>query len=493
MNNFYINLYRSMENDNYSQTIAWEFQWDEEKLIKKLVADWNPSFGSSSEFKSKLDSKIQEKIRLTKEQKQEQAALDAVPKNLKWRFYLTWYWYAVCSFLVLFLIWFCTNIFTWTLKIPTKYNYMEETQAFGNLERWWELTYNRDLNRASNFSYDSFDVDVLNEEEMDSEELELNTVSSVTNSVAKIAETRALWTNITENFLAITEETDSWDDTIYWDYLLADKFVYNQTYRFAYKDKLFPKLNAEYPVYKTSWILMWSNTPNQALKNLKIWNVSFKNFQDLDIMSLEMEQWTENWYNIIFDKRNMKLNFYPNSSWKASEYSEKLPSNKQVLKNVEKDLKNLWVSLKNYWEWIVNSEEFDENMWILQVFYPFLIQWKSVRYAEWNSEVWMHVAYDLNLQKVVSIVWIDIATYDVSNYPTLDKKFIESEIEQWGEYYSQWALHEDSTVILFDWMDVVYTEKLINWEIMYIPTIRSTVSTSLDNYVGPSVIYEEII
>jgi hypothetical protein len=54
------------------------------------------------------------------------------------------------------------------------------------------LTYNRDLNRASNFSYDSFDVDVLNEEEMDSEELELNTVSSVTNSVAKIAETRAL-------------------------------------------------------------------------------------------------------------------------------------------------------------------------------------------------------------------------------------------------------------------------------------------------------------
>jgi hypothetical protein len=37
----------------------------------------------------------------------------------------------------------------------------------------------------------------------------------------------------------------------------------------------------------------------------------------------------------------MKLNFYPNSSWKASEYSEKLPSNKQVLKNVEKDLKNL--------------------------------------------------------------------------------------------------------------------------------------------------------
>jgi hypothetical protein len=78
--------------------------------------------------------------------------------------------------------------------------------------------------------------------------------------------------------------------TAYWDYLLSDWFTYNQTYRFAYKDKLFPKLNLEYPVYKSSWILMWSNTPNQVLKNLKIWNVSFKNFQDLDIMSLEMEQ-----------------------------------------------------------------------------------------------------------------------------------------------------------------------------------------------------------
>ena len=105
----------------------------------------------------------------------------------------------------------------------------------------------------------------------------------------------------------------------------------------------------------------------------------------------------------------------------------------------------------------------------------------------------MHIAYDLNLQKVVSIVWIDIATYDVSNYPTLDKGIIESEIEKWWDYYNQGALHEDSTIILFDWMEVVYTEKEMNWEIMYIPTIRSTVSTSLDNYVGPSVVYEEIV
>jgi hypothetical protein len=58
-------------------------------------------------------------------------------------------------------------------------------------------------------------------------------------------------------------------------------------------------------------------------------------------MNLEMEQSVENGYNIIFDNRNSKLYFYPNSLWKASEYLGKLPSNKQVIKNVEKDLKNL--------------------------------------------------------------------------------------------------------------------------------------------------------
>jgi hypothetical protein len=42
----------------------------------------------------------------------------------------------------------------------------------------------------------------------------------------------------------------------------------------------------------------------------------------------------------------------------------------------------------------------------------------------------MRIAYDLNLQKVVSIDRIDIATYDVSNYPTIDKSNIENEIEK---------------------------------------------------------------
>ena len=207
-----------------------------------------------------------------------------------------------------------------------------------------------------------------------------------------------------------------------------------------------------------------------------------------------MEQSIENWYNITFDNRNMKLSFYPNSSWKASEYSGKLPSKKEIVKGVENDLKNLWVSLKNYWEAVVNLDDFDDTMWILQVFYPFLIQWKTVRNGETNQQLWMQVSYDLNLWKVVSVIWMDVATYDVSNYPTLEKKVIESWIEQWWEYYNQWALHEDSIVILFDWMNIVYIEKMLGeWSVMYVPAIRSTISTSLENYVGPLTVYKEII
>ena len=63
-----------------------------------------PNFSAKEEFKTKLDAKIQDKIKITKEQQADQAAMDAVPRKLKWRFYLTGYGYAVVSFVALFLI-----------------------------------------------------------------------------------------------------------------------------------------------------------------------------------------------------------------------------------------------------------------------------------------------------------------------------------------------------------------------------------------------------
>lgn len=475
-----------MTNKDQIKTIASEFKWDDKKLLEKLADEKAPKFTPREEFKSKLDDKIQEKIRITKEQKADQAAMEAVPRKLKWRFYLTGYGYAVVSFVALFLIWFCTNIFTWKLNVPTKYTYLEEKQAFWNLENW-KLAYNYDMDRASNFSYDDDINDAAYEEDIEAEENANYSTKSL-----KSTETQSLWATMsaTENFLA---DSNDEDDIFSPNYLFNRNFLFNQTYRFAYKDKQFPKLAIEYPIYKTSWILMWSNTPNQVLKNLKIWDVSFKKFQDLEIVGLYIQQNIENWYYISFDSESQRLNFYPNDKRQAKKFTGELPSKKQITKAVEKDLKQLWVSIKNYGDAEVDMENYDETMWIINVFYPFKINWKEVRDAEMEERIWIQIAYDLNLQKVVSVIWIDIATYDVSNYPTLDKSYIEEEIEKWWEFFEQWALHENSTIVLFDNMQIVYIPKYEDWTTYYVPAIKWEVDTNLEKYRWPNYVFQEIV
>ena len=479
-----------MTNKDQIKSIASEFKWDEKKLLEKLADEKLPEFAPREEFKEKLDAKIQDKIRITKEQKADQAAMDAVPRKLKWRFYLTGYGYAVVSFVALFLIWFCTNIFTWKLNVPTKYTYLNESEAFWSLENW-TLAYNYDIDRASNFTYDP-EFDAYEEDVIETEE-STDYSTKTFNTLSKSTETQAMWATMgaTENFL------DTWwdEDIDSPDYLLNSNknFLYNQTYRFAYKDKQFPKLAAEYPIYKVSWILMWSNTPNQVLKNLKIWDVSFKKFQDLEIAGLYINQNTENWYTISFDSDSQQLNFYPNDTRKAQNYEGKLPSKKQIIKAVEKDLKQLGVSIKNYWNAEIDIENYDESMWIINIFYPFKIQWKEVRDAEMEERIWMQIAYDLNLQKTVSIMWIDIATYDVSNYPTSEKSNIESEIEKWWEFFDQWALHKNSTVILFDNMQIVYIPKYENGNTYYVTAIKWETDPSVENYRWPKYVFQEIV
>ena len=478
-----------MTNKDQIKTIASEFKWDEKKLIEKLADEKMPKFPAREEFKEKLDVKIQDKIRITKEQKADQEAMDAVPRKLKWRFYFTWYGYAVVSFVALFLIWFCTNIFTWKLDVQNKFTYLENKEAFWNLENS-QLAYSYDLDRASNFIYDA-DMDDIDDEEEIEETADYSTKSL--NSVPKVAETQSLWAvmNATENYI---DSYDAWNDDIFsQNYLLNRNFIFNQTYRFAYKDKLFPKLATEYPIYKATWILMWSNTPNQVLKNLKIWDVSFKKFQDLEIAGLYIQQNTENWYSISFDKDSQTLNFYPNNNREAQEFDGKLPSNKQLIKAIEKELKELGISIKNYRDVEIDMENYDESMWIINVFYPFEIQGKEVRDAEMEEKIWMQIAYDLNLQKIVSIIWMDIATYDVSNYPTLEKSYIEKGIEKWWKYFEQWALHENSTVVLFDNMEIVYIPKNENWITYYVPAIKWETDAKLENYRWPKYVFQEIV
>jgi hypothetical protein len=56
-----------------------------------LLDDNTPSFKADHSFKKRLDSKISEKIKYAKEQRQDMETMNSIPKRLKWRMYLTGY------------------------------------------------------------------------------------------------------------------------------------------------------------------------------------------------------------------------------------------------------------------------------------------------------------------------------------------------------------------------------------------------------------------
>lgn len=469
-----------------TKSVADEFNWDEKKIVDMFLKDGNPSFNADENFKKKLDSKISEKIWYECKQMKDVETMNSIPKRLKWRMYLTWYGYAVVSFVALFLIWFCTNIFTWTIKLPTKYNRIENAHAFWNVSDLWNIENESYVNLDYASDDGEYDQTFLDDKENLVETKLKDSKSIVLSKLKSDTIVKTNWNNITS--------VDSKDDNLLWWYNVFDKFLYDKTYRFSYKSKLFPKLSENYPVYKVDWTLITYSTPKQIFKNLKIWWVSLKNFSNLEMERFEMSEMTENWYTILFDNRTQKLSFYPNESWKAWDFQWTLPSKKKIIKAVEKELKLLWISLKDYGEWEVNVDDFDGNMWIIQIFYPFKLQWKDVRNAGENRQIWMDIAYDLNLQKIVYINNIDIAKYQISDYSVVDKSILEDKIEQWWSYFSQWALHEYSTIVMLDSMEVVYLEKITDdWNILYIPAIKATVSTSLENYEWPNMIFQELI
>ena len=463
-----------------------EFHGDEEKFLNKISGIETPNFIPRDNFKEKLDKKIYEKIDFASEQMAEQETIDSIPSKLKWRFYLTWFWYSVCGFLVLFLIWFCTNIFTWTLKVPTKYTYIDTDQAFWNLNNIWEF----DEVLVDNVDEEN-SLWYVKESKSESEEKSIS-LDDNNSSTRGIIENKIINKNkVNDTIISTNELVDSNLLSTY--SLFNNNFMFNETYRFTYKDKLFPKLASKYPVYRSSWILIWSNTPNQFLKNLKIWDISFKNFQDLELTSFTIDQKIKDWYSIIFDSYNKKLHFYPNNTWIAQNYDKKLSSKKQILRDVEKNLKSLWISIKNYWDGEVDVDNYDKNMWTVKVFYPLKIQWKEVWDPKTEDRVWIDITYDLNLQKIVSVIWVDIATYDVSDYPLLDMLFIKNWVEKWWSFYNQWALHEGSVVVLLDRMDIVYIVKNSGSETYFIPAIKWDITTYSKNYAWPKYIFQEIV
>jgi hypothetical protein len=47
---------------------------------------------------------------------------------------------------------------------------------------------------------------------------------------------------------------------------------------------------------------------------------------------------------------------------------------------------------------------------------------------------------------------------------------------------------------MLDSLEIVYLEKVSeNWDVYYVPAIKGTVSSSLENYNWPSMIFQELV
>ena len=414
------------------------FGKDEEKFIEKLSKEDKPEFLAESSFKEMVDVKIKDKIQVAQDQRKDQEIIKGIPKKIKWRLYCTWFLYAVWCFLVLFLIGFCTNIFTWTINVQQKYTYLDQNENFGNLEK---LMWNPQ----------TFFIDDDNE---------------------------------------VKERTGSLLAT------LSPLFGQEEeTYRFWYKNKNLPKLDLEYLVYRHNGVMIRSKTLNQYLKTLQIWDVALKNLSDLKIVSFELEDEAQSWYIIDFDAKLKRMDFYSKDRLSEPQtFTWELPSKKQIIKTVDKQLKDMNISIKNYGDGEVNYDNYDIN-WLIHIFYPLKIQWYNVRSAITEEQEWISVFYNLNTQTIWSVTNIDVASYEWTNYSTINKADIESSIEKWWDYYSQWALHEWSTVVMLDSMEMVYVDEqsIEDGNHYFIPAIRWVVSSSMENYDGPDMIFQKII
>lgn len=410
---------------------------DSEKFLNNLSKENFPNFDMDQDLKENVTSKIKDKIDSVKSQWENQKIMEGIPRKIKWRLYCTWFLYAVWCFLILFLIGFCTNIFTWTINVQKKYSYLDQNENFGNLE---DLTWNPN----------TFFTDSENE---------------------------------------VKEKTKSLLATL--SPLLGQE---EETYRFWYKNKNLPKLGLEYSVYRHNGVMIRSKTLNQYLKTLQIWDVALKNLSDLKIVSFELEDEAQSWYIIDFDAKLKRMDFYSKDRLSEPQtFTWELPSKKQIIKSVDKQLKDMNISIKNYGDGEVDYDNYDIN-WLIRIFYPLKIQWYNVWSAITEEQEWISVFYNLNTQTVWSVTNIDVASYEWANYSTINKADIESSIEKWWDYYSQWALHEWSTVVMLDPMEMVYVdERSEDGNHYFIPAIRWVVSSSMENYDGPDMIFQKII
>lgn len=358
---------------------------------------------------------------------------------LKWRLYLTWYWYAICSFVIIFLIAFCSNIFTWFITVDKKFNKLPDQTAF------WKLSW------------------IGQDDTLD------NTFEN----------------NSTMLFPSISAVWDDFED---------------ETYRFVFKDKNFPKITETYPVYKKVWPYIKNKKILKNLNSLKIWNYNLKNFWDLELSHFMLVSPDDYWYRILFDWYWNSLTIENNNNyWFLSNFKWNLPKEKNIKKNVEKKLKEMNIKIENVLSPKLNSEDFEnDGMWYITLEYPQLINWKELLQDTKDDNfrpVSTYVGYDFVNDNILNVSNLEVAKFEVSDYLSIDIEEIKSKFENWWMYFNQQSLHENSTNILVDDIRIVYLEMYnLNdscW--YYIPAVVWKIITNIEWYNWPNYIYQTIV
>lgn len=208
----------------------------------------------------------------------------------------------------------------------------------------------------------------------------------------------------------------------------------NTTIYYHIWEQQIPKLSTNSLVGK---IKTWNSIElNQLIKHLHLpeFTVSLLKKSNIDIINFSDRKLG---YQFSLDLTKGKFwlekqHFIPED--KLQKNKDQLPENnnlsdKSIKKSIKKQISSFWLSLKYYWEPNITLDEYDTQK--VHLFYPKLIDKKTIRDKENLEQEGMFVSYDLQKQEIISLQNFQFQAYELSEYPiTKTKKTVLDELSQ---------------------------------------------------------------
>ena len=177
-------------------------------------------------------------------------------------------------------------------------------------------------------------------------------------------------------------------------------------------------------------MLFSQDTLSAALSSMKFGGLSLKKFPSLMFSSLQLVSEEDAGYRLFIDAEDARYSFY--DSQVVAEVDIPTLSEKEVKKMLEKKLKSLGISLEGYGNVVL--EPSSDGRYLL--FYPQLLN-GSLVYDPLSSvdrPLGMEGSYTPATDQL-SLMRVDIAGYEVSNYPVFSKEEVMEKIVTGGDYF----------------------------------------------------------